>query len=118
MNSRHILAIDLGTSGPKVALVAEDGRTAAQAYRPVRTTRIPPEGAEQDPEEIWQAILEATRTVLREARCPAESIVGILCSSHYFSLVPVDANADPTGPLLVWMDRRGAASGGVGESVD
>ena len=111
MDSRHILAIDLGTSGPKVALVAEDGQTAAQAYHPVRTTRIPPEGAEQDPEEIWQAILEATRTVLREARCPAGSIVGILCSSHYFSLVPVDANADPTGPLLVWMDRRGAEYG-------
>ncbi len=106
-----VLAIDLGTSGPKVALVGADGFVAAHAFRPVRTRRIPPDGAEQDPEEIWEAILDAAAQVVHEAGHPPDEIVGILCASHYFSLVPVDADANPTANLLVWMDRRGAAYG-------
>lgn len=108
---RYALAIDLGTSGPKVALVAADGRVAAHTNRLVETIRIPPDGAEQDPEEIWRAIVDAAKEVLREAGRPPEEIVGILCSSHYFSLVPVDEKGNATTNLLVWMDRRGAEYG-------
>lgn len=105
---RYALAIDLGTSGPKVALVRVDGHVAAHTNRLVETRLLPPDGAEQDPEEVWRAVVDAAKEVVREGGRPAEEIVGILCSSHYFSLVPVDANGDPTTPLLVWLDRRGA----------
>ncbi len=108
---RYALAIDLGTSGPKVALVAADGRVAAHTNRAVATIRIPPGGAEQDPEEIWRAIVQAVQQVVREAGRPPEEIVGVLCSSHYFSLVPVDGDGNPTTNLLVWMDSRGAKYG-------
>ncbi|MDG2306955.1 MAG: FGGY-family carbohydrate kinase [Candidatus Binatia bacterium] len=110
-DSRYALAIDLGTSGPKVALVGADGHVAAHTNRTVRTRRLPPDGAEQDPKEIWQAIVEAVQQVLGDAGKSPEEIVGVLCSSHYFSLVPVDANGNATTSLLVWNDRRGAAYG-------
>ena len=48
---------------------------------------------------------------MREAAPPPEKIAGVLCSSHYFSLVPVDSEGNPTANLLVWMDRRGAEYG-------
>lgn len=110
-DTRYALAIDLGTSGPKVALVGVDGRVVAHTNRLVETKLIPPDGAEQDPEEIWSAIVDAVQQVLREAARPSEEIVGVLCSSHYFSLVPVDADANPTTNLLVWLDKRGAKYG-------
>jgi len=96
---RHILAIDLGTGGPKVALVADDGEIVASALRPVATHWIAPDAAEQDPEEVWQAILDAAQQVVREAGQPPESILGVACDSQYFSIVPIDADGRPVaGP--------------------
>ena len=42
------------------------------------------------------------------AAVPPDRIVGIGLVAQFFSLVPVDADAKPTHPLLLWMDGRGA----------
>jgi len=88
--SQFILSIDLGTGGPKVALVADDGAIAASALRPVETKMLGPDAAEQDPEEVWKAIISAAKQVVNEAGQPAASILGISCTSQYFSIVPID----------------------------
>lgn len=107
-DSRYALAIDLGTSGPKIALVRADGAIAAHTNRTVRTIEIPPDGVEQEPSEIWASILDGVRQVLGEAARPAQEIAGVLVSAHYFSLVPIDARGNATTNLIVWADRRGA----------
>ena len=56
-----VLAIDLGTGGPKVALVTADGTTVAWRSRPVHTTILDGGGAEQDPGEMWSAVVAARR---------------------------------------------------------
>ncbi|MGQ9827886.1 MAG: FGGY family carbohydrate kinase [Roseiflexus sp.] len=56
-----ILAIDLGTSGPKVALVTVAGDILAWEFEPVRLTLLPGGGAEQSAEEWWEAIGRAAR---------------------------------------------------------
>lgn len=48
--SRLVLAIDLGTSGPKVALVDDSGRVLTSAVRPNAMHLLPGGGAEQDRE--------------------------------------------------------------------
>jgi xylulokinase len=106
---QFILSIDLGTGGPKVALVAADGEIAASALRPVTTNFLGPDAAEQDPEEIWNAILSAMKQVLAEAKVPTATILGIACSSQYFSIVPIDEAGLPVGPMIPWMDGRGAS---------
>jgi len=105
---QYMLAIDLGTTGPKVALVAEDGRLVARAVRPVKTQVIPPDGAEQDPDEIWHAVLDAAKEVLHVSDVARDAVRGIVCDSHYFSLVPVDADGNATMNCILWMDQRGA----------
>src|SRR5262245_38984720 len=104
---RHVLAIDLGTSGPKVALVSERGDLTARAARPVTTRFLPPHGAEQDPAEIWGAIRSAIHQVVDEGQVPREAIVAVGCASQYFSVIPVDAKGEAVGSLIVWMDGRG-----------
>lgn len=104
---RHVLAIDLGTSGPKVALVSEHGDLTASASRRVATRFLPQSGAEQEPAEVWAAIRGAIREVVAKAALPGEAIVAVACASQYFSVVPVDTHGDAVGPLLVWMDGRG-----------
>jgi xylulokinase len=103
----HILSIDLGTSGPKVALVGQNGSLAATAARPVQTHLLAPDGAEQDPREIWNAVLSAAKQVLHEGGRAAESVAGISCDGQYFSIVPVDRDVEPVMNLILWMDGRG-----------
>lgn len=105
--SQYILSIDLGTGGPKVALVAEDGTIAASAIRPVTTLQLGPDAAEQDPEAIWGAIVSAAQQVLHEAGKPADAILAVSCASQYFSIVPIDELGRPVGNMIPWMDGRG-----------
>ncbi len=104
----YALSIDLGTSGPKVALVSLTGEIATSAAGSVQTHLIPPDGAEQDPEEIWSAIRSAVRQVIEEAKRPAEQIVGVSVASQFSSVVPVGPDGQPTMNLILWMDGRGA----------
>jgi xylulokinase len=106
--SQYILSIDLGTGGPKVALVADDGTIAASAIRSVTTLQLGPDAVEQDPEEAWNAIVSAAQQVVREADKPADSILAVSCTSQYFSIVPIDEQGKPVGNMIPWMDGRGA----------
>ncbi len=101
-----VLAIDLGTGGPKVALVARSGDTLAWRSRPVHTTFVAGGGAEQDPGEMWSAIVTATREVLAAVH-PTPPIVAVAVTSQYMSIVPVRSDGTPTGPCILWMDTRG-----------
>lgn len=103
----YILSIDLGTGGPKVALVGERGEIAASATRAVQTHLLPPDGAEQDANEIWAAVLDAAREVIRTAAVRRDAVHGITCASQYFSVVPVDRALRPLSSLILWMDSRG-----------
>lgn len=103
-----VLAIDLGTGGPKVALVAADGRTLGWRNATVGTQFLPDGGAEQDPNEMWSAIVAATRQLF-EATSPVPPIVAVAVTSQYMSTIPVATDGTPTGPCILWMDHRGAA---------
>ena len=102
-----VLSIDLGTGGPKVAVVDRRGETLSWRSRPVHTTHPEPGGAEQDPEEMWSAVVAATRDVLA-ALGSAPHLVGVAVTSQYMSTVPVRSDGTPTGPCVLWMDTRGA----------
>lgn len=104
-----VLAIDLGTGGPKVALVAADGATIGWRHAAVGTQFLPDGGAEQDPNEMWSAIVAATRELF-EATAPLPPIVAVAVTSQYMSTIPIAADGTPTGPCILWMDHRGAAN--------
>ena len=102
------LAIDLGTSGPKVALVTVDGRVLACEIEKTPVTLLPGGGAEQDPRDWWRAICQATRRLLDRPQVIGHPIVGICCTSQWSGTVPVDRRGRPLGNAIIWMDARGA----------
>lgn len=105
---QHVLAIDLGTSGPKVGVVSPDGRVLGAAFRPVPTFPVGEEGFEQEPEAVWRAVVEASQEALRASGVEAASVTAVICDSHFFSLVCLGRDGRPTMNLIVWLDRRGA----------
>jgi xylulokinase len=105
---RYVLAIDLGTQGPKVALVSSDGEIVSPQFEPVALHLSPEGGAEQDPADWWGAIGRATRRVLAEAPVPPAEVEAVSCTGQWSGTVAVGADGEPLGNAVIWMDHRGA----------
>lgn len=102
-----VLAVDLGTGGPKVAVVDADGGTLAWSAEPVTTVHVGTDGAEQDPHEMWAATVRACRRTLAAWGGDPAQLEAVAVTSQYMSTVPVAADGTPTGPCIMWMDGRG-----------
>jgi xylulokinase len=107
-NDRYVLAIDLGTSGPKVALISTGGRVAGCEFAPTPVLYLPGGGAEQRPEDWWNAIKTATRRLLAHTPVSSQSIVGVGCTSQWSGTVALDRDGDHLMNAIIWMDSRGA----------
>jgi len=103
----RVLAIDLGTSACKAAVIAPGGEVLAVGRAAVETLRLSGDGAEQDPEQVWQAVRAACRTAIAGSGAAA-GIVGIGICSQYSSIIPVDEEGLPTMNMILWQDKRGA----------
>ncbi len=106
----YVLAVDLGTGGPKAAVLSGSGRILAHAFRAVGIDLSGDGGAEQSPVEWWEAVVAAARQALEESGAAPERVVGIGCTSQWSGTVAVDEAGDPIGPAISWMDSRGASA--------
>ena len=103
-----VLAVDLGTSGCKCALVGLDGVVHAWAFRPVALHLVGEAGVEQDPQDWWEAFLGAATELLAPLNGRRRQVVAVCCSSFGECTVPVDAEGRALGRALLWCDMRGA----------
>ncbi len=108
MGKSCVLAIDLGTSACKVALVSADGAVLDIASGEYPLALLPGGGAEQDPERWWSAIRSATRQLLSRGAVAPEDVLGIGCTAQWSGTVAVDAAGHALRPAVIWMDSRGA----------
>jgi xylulokinase len=104
---QFVLAVDLGTGGPKVGLVSLTGRIAWVEHRQVATQHLAGGGAVQDAEEWWRLILDAARRALASGAVAPSAVAAVSCTAQWASLVPVDAAGRPVGDCIMWQDRRG-----------
>lgn len=102
----HAVGIDVGTTNAKVALVDHDGRLVASASSPIPMRRAG-QVAEQDPEDLWGAVIDATRRVVAAAPGGAADVRSIGVCSQYSSIIPVDSDGRPTADLVLYLDQRG-----------
>jgi len=63
-SARYVLAVDLGTGAPKVALVSTDGDIVGHEFEKTDLLLLPGGGAEQDPDDWWRAITTAAERLL------------------------------------------------------
>jgi len=105
-----VLAIDLGTSGPKAAIVSLQGELLATGRSTVETLQLTGGAVEQDPEAVWSATKSACTQALRSSPVSPANVVAVICTSQYSSIVPVDARGRPTANMVLWLDKRGMTS--------
>ncbi len=106
--SDHVLAFDLGTSGAKAGIVGTDGSVRASSFEPVEQILLPGGGAEQRPDDWWQAIDRAAQRTLAVAAVPRDAIAAVSVTAQWSGTVAVDETGQAIGNAITWMDSRGA----------
>jgi glycerol kinase len=105
MSSGLLLGIDEGTTAVKAALFDEELRPVAHARRVVAVTHPAPGLVEQDPEEIFEAVVQAVAEVLE--RTGGRTVLAAGLDHQGESVLAWDADsASPLTPVIVWQDKR------------
>src|SRR4051812_727235 len=99
-----VLGLDLGTSGVKALVLADDGTVTAVASAPCAVERPRPGWAEADPANWLIAARAAVHEVLDRAGREPLRAVGLAGQMH--GVVVCDAAGRPVRPALLWPDRR------------
>ena len=104
--STALLGLDVGTTSTKAVLFDLSGNEIARAVsHPYANLTPKPGWVEQNPQEVWQAVLGAIRSVMSLADDDLQ--VPAMCMAvQSGSLLPVDSHGDPVYPLVTWMDER------------
>lgn len=102
---KHLLGIDIGTTGTKTSLFSEDGTLLGHAYQSydLYTPRL--EWREQDAEDWWMAVIATVRKVCGNQPEPLD-VAAISLSTQGGTLVPVDSDFVPVCRAIVWNDLR------------
>ena len=106
-----ILTVDLGTSFTKVGLWGSNGLRAL-GRAALSTERREMGWAEQEPASWWESVLLATASARATAGIDDHAMADIdvvACCGARQTFVLTDAHGTPTGPGIVWSDRRAAA---------
>ena len=109
MHKPYILAHDTGTGGDKAVLTDLRGRIVDSAYQAYGLSYPRPDWAEQDPDELWNAVANTTRRVIEKTGVDPAEILGVGISAQMFNLLPVDERGQPLTPMLSWLDVRSVA---------
>jgi xylulokinase len=103
--TRLVLAVDLGSGGPKVGYVTTAGEPVWGWHE--RGDALAG-AAVQDAEEWWRSIAAAARRGLAEGGVDGGSVVGVAVTGQWASTVPVDEAGRPVAGCLMWSDTNGA----------
>jgi glycerol kinase len=109
MSKKYILAIDQGTSGTKTVIFDSEGQISAKAAFPLKSY-FPQSGfVEQDPEEIYQSVIDSVKQCLdnfftQNGKTPDIAACGISNQRETFLLW--DKTGKPICRAVVWQCKR------------
>jgi len=103
---QYILAIDQGTSGTKAVLFDTQGRIVSKASVPLKSFHPKPGIAEQNPEEIFQTVLQSVEQCLINFPGDWENIVSCGISNQRETFILWDWKGTPLHNAVVWHCKR------------
>ncbi|MDL2250651.1 carbohydrate kinase, partial [Lachnospiraceae bacterium OttesenSCG-928-J05] len=103
---KYLLGIDIGTSACKVAIFDKAG-TLIESGAGDYPVYYPKEGwAEQNPDEWWVAVCQATKELFTKCDIRPEEIAGIGVDGQSWSAIPISAAGEVLCNTPIWMDTR------------
>ncbi|GIO85472.1 gluconate kinase [Paenibacillus faecis] len=102
----YMIGVDIGTTSTKAVLFEENGTIVASANEEYPLYTDAADVAEQEPEEIFTAVLNAIRHVMKQSKAAPERILLVSFSAAMHSVIPVDSAGKPLMRCLTWADNR------------
>ncbi len=102
-----ILAVDQGTTGTTIAVMAADGRLLGSVNHEFPQVYSKPGWVEHEPEAIWSSVLKGIRAVVRKGLAKPASIVAIGITNQRETALLWDRDSGkPLNNAVVWQCRR------------
>jgi len=105
----YLLSIDIGTTHTKAILYQQGIGIIGQETESYATYYPRPGFVEQDPDEIFAAVLKATRRLMNNSLVPPHTITAIVFDGILQSLLPVDREGNALCRATTWADTRSIA---------
>ncbi len=105
--TNYMLGIDIGTTSTKGVLFSENGKVIQNENigYPLYTPDI--STAEQNPEEIFQAVLQVIANIMKLHSDKKVSFISFSSAMH--SVIAIDENDHPLTAAIAWADNRSEA---------
>lgn len=103
------IGVDVGTTGVRAMAYTATGKAVAssEAFYPLETPQY--DWAEQNPQQIYDAVEEVVRSTVAELQYKLVNISGIALSTVMHSFIPLDGDYQLLGNMITWADSRSAA---------
>lgn len=104
----YVIGVDIGTTSTKAVLFDTTGREIAQHAVGYRLHTPTPAMAEQDPEDIFLAVVQTVAQVMQTSQIPPPQIGGVCFSAALHSLMAIAADGTLLTRSITWADNRAA----------
>lgn len=106
MTNKYVIGVDLGTTSAKSVLFAKDGTVISSDQIEYPLYSPTPETAEQNPEEIFRAVINTVKNTMLASSVAPEDILCVSFSSAMHSLIAVNEEGKPLTECITWADNR------------
>lgn len=106
MDSKLLLALDIGTSGCKISIFDISGDVIASYVGKYNTYYPDTDFVEQNAEDWWEAVCEGLDYLKSELNIDLNMIAAVGVDGHSWNCLPVDKEGTPLHNSMIWLDRR------------
>ena len=104
--NKYYLGVDIGTTSTKAVLFGQRGQMGKTFQKSYPLITDLTGKAEQNPDEILQAVKEVMGAAFHSAKENKQTIIGVGFSAAMHSLLCLDENRHVLHPLITWADTR------------
>jgi gluconokinase len=101
-----LIGVDIGTTSTKAVAFSFAGRPLSSHTVEYELLTPSPGAAEQDPEQIYRAVLEAIRETVKKGALDRDRVACVSFSAAMHSTIAVDEAGRPLTRSITWADNR------------
>ncbi|GHA77947.1 gluconokinase [Pontibacter akesuensis] len=106
MQQSTIIGLDIGTTSTKAVAFGLDGQVKYRQSEEYPILSEEPGQAEQDPEQVFEAVLSTLGKVVAWLQVHGYKLEGVSFSSAMHSLIAMDATGNALTRCIIWADTR------------
>lgn len=102
----YVIGVDIGTTSTKAVLYDKKGNVKGYANKEYPLYQEIPDMAEQDPDEIFETVIDVLTAVVRKSGADVARIAGVSFSSAMHSLILLDEENQLLTRCITWAYNR------------